>query len=381
MLKKFSVTNYKNFKNTLTLDFSNVRDYQYNENCLRNGLLSKLIIYGKNAVGKSNLGNAFFDIRYNLSNGFYPFGFSNSIYTNADSEDNEYAEFEYVFCFGTDEVTYKYRKFAVNELIYEQLDINDELIFYYDFLTGENDLNNIDKVYAGELNWVDFKSSSSSDDIESIGMNVLSVLRYIIHNTAQPQDSLIRKISQFVSGMILSRGNIEPNRLSYRNFNSYLAEKNNLEHFENFLNRYGVDCKLTLLDQPDGKKDLYFDYKKPLMFTSNMSSGTSALTRFYIQFLSGLNKPSFVFIDEFDAFYHFELSEKIVEMLENEFDCQVILTSHNTNLLSNSIMRPDCFFILTPTKLTSICDATNRELRQGHNLEKLYKNGEFDIDE
>ena len=84
-------------------------------------------------------------------------------------------------------------------------------------------------------------------------------------------------------------------------------------------------------------------------------------------------------MDEFDAFYHYELSEKIVELLEKEFDCQVILTSHNTDLLSNSIMRPDCFMILSNGKLTPVCEATTREIRQGHNLEKLYKNGEFNV--
>ena len=78
--------------------------------------------------------------------------------------------------------------------------------------------------------------------------------------------------------------------------------------------------------------------------------------------------------------YHFELSEKIVKLLEEKFDCQVVLTTHNTNLLSNSIMRPDCFLILHDGKLTPICDATTRELRQGHNLEKLYMSGEFDAE-
>ena len=74
-------------------------------------------------------------------------------------------------------------------------------------------------------------------------------------------------------------------------------------------------------------------------------------------------------MDEYDAYYHFGLSEKIVRLLEEEFDCQVVLTSHNTNLLSNSIMRPDCFMILSNGTLTPICEATSRELRQGHNLE------------
>jgi hypothetical protein len=69
---------------------------------------------------------------------------------------------------------------------------------------------------------------------------------------------------------------------------------------------------------------------------------------------------------------------KLVELLEHLPNLQTILTSHNTNLLSNRIMRPDCYFILTQDKLTSFANATDRELREGHNLEKLYMSGEFD---
>lgn len=86
---------------------------------------------------------------------------------------------------------------------------------------------------------------------------------------------------------------------------------------------------------------------------------------------------SFMFIDEFDAFYHFELAESIVAILEKMSNTQVILTSHNTNLLTNKIMRPDCYFILTKDKLTALANATTRELSKGHNLEKLYMSGEF----
>ena len=59
-------------------------------------------------------------------------------------------------------------------------------------------------------------------------------------------------------------------------------------------------------------------------------------------------------------------------------DVQMLLTSHNTNLLSNKVMRPDCYFILTKNRITSFANATKRELREGHNLEKLFISGEFD---
>ena len=42
-------------------------------------------------------------------------------------------------------------------------------------------------------------------------------------------------------------------------------------------------------------------------------------------------------------------------------------------------MRPDCLFILSSSgTLTSLCNATQRELREGHNLEKMYISGEFE---
>ena len=96
--------------------------------------------------------------------------------------------------------------------------------------------------------------------------------------------------------------------------------------------------------------------------------------------LAGDRKPSLFYMDEFDAFYNYEISEKIVRYLKKNFpNSQIILTTHNTNLMTNHLMRPDCLFILSRTgKITALCDATERELREGHNLEKLYIGGEFE---
>lgn len=70
MIKCFSVKGFKNFSEKITLDFSNVRDYRFNSRCLTNGLVSKSIVYGKNSVGKTNLGLAIFDIVSHLKTDF-----------------------------------------------------------------------------------------------------------------------------------------------------------------------------------------------------------------------------------------------------------------------------------------------------------------------
>ena len=60
-LKRFEVKNYKNFKDVFVINFSKIRDYTFNTECINNGLIKNAIIYGKNAVGKSNFGS---NIRY-----------------------------------------------------------------------------------------------------------------------------------------------------------------------------------------------------------------------------------------------------------------------------------------------------------------------------
>lgn len=378
MLRKFEVTNYKNFKDTLCLDFTNVRDYKYNEYCVNNNLINKMIIYGKNAAGKSNLGMAIFDLANDISNNRNPFLYRDNrwLYKNADADEAALVEFYYSFQFGESVVDYRYKKKDVEDVVFEKLEIDHKIVFFYDLRTGENEFANVSQISAGDLNWDEFLTIIKSEKQKNVESTQPTALRYIIYNTVQKEQSVIYQLSQFIKGMRFTES-LNNGMIARMDVNEYFEDEEDLSRFEKFLNDYGVKCKLTLVEQMNGKKEVCFDYAKPLSFGSNLSSGTKALTRFYLQYL-GKNKPSFVFMDEFDAYYHYELSEKIVELLEKEFECQVILTSHNTNLLSNSIMRPDCFMILADGKLTPLCEATNRELRQGHNLEKLYMNGEFD---
>ena len=87
---------------------------------------------------------------------------------------------------------------------------------------------------------------------------------------------------------------------------------------------------------------------------------------------------SFLFLDEFDAFYHYELSEYILNYVNNEISFQSILTTHNLFLLSNELMRPDCYLVLENGKISSLADRTDKTIRMAHNLEKMFIGGEFE---
>ena len=69
----------------------------------------------------------------------------------------------------------------------------------------------------------------------------------------------------------------------------------------------------------------------------------------------------------------------VVERLK-ETGVQFILTTHNTSIISNDLLRPDCYFLMNKTKINSLSKSTEKELREAHNIEKMYKAGAFNVD-
>lgn len=364
MLKLFEVSGFKNFEKSIRLDFSDIHDYKFNDSCVAKGLLGKIIVYGKNSTGKSNLGLALFDIvshltTNNITPGLYEY------YLNVNNKAG-YAEFHYVFTFDTGEVDYCYRKNEKQTLVYETVNINGKLLYKYDYEDKRGDLSGIEAL-APTLN-LTFRGNDS-------------ILKYAITNSSLQDDHPLYQMLRFVSKMLWFRSLDENRYIGYKSksndYIDFIFEGNMLKELETFLQKAGINDGLIAKKDADGNKRLYFDTRVPLPFFKVASSGTKALyTLFY--WVKTAVDVSFMFIDEFDAFYHYELAETIVDMLGKIPGSQTILTSHNTNLLTNRIMRPDCYFILTGDNLISFANATKRELREGHNLEKLYMSGEFD---
>ena len=369
MLKYFSVENFKQFADKIEIDFSDVREYKFNEQCIKNGFIKNILVYGKNASGKSNLGLAIMDITNHLVDKekiirLYKY------YLNADNIEKP-AKFKYVFLFGNDEVVYEYQKNSWKDLVTERLEINKKEVFSYDFFKNAFSTKNLNLINSESLNLV-FKGSS------------ISVLRYIANNSILDKSSIVNRIIEFVEGMLWFCRLDSANKFMGFKDTFYsndiiqeLIEKNLIEDFEIFLHESGVNEKLKVIKNPDGKKELYFAHKlQNLPFVSESSSGTRALLLFYAWYKQ-FETATFVIIDEFDAFYHFELAEKIINILTKKVEAQVLLTSHNTNLLTNRLMRPDCYFILNEQGLNSFANSTKREIREGNNVEKLFISGEF----
>lgn len=367
MIKKFSVKNFKNFKEQITLDFTKSRDYSFNQDLIKNGLINKMLIYGKNNSGKSNLGVAIMDITTHLTNNL---GFDNTLrlyYLNGDSVD-DVIEFKYEFLLNGKNIKYSYIKNFETKLLYEELIEEDKILFKYNYKTNKYE-NNIE-----EAKTIDISKRSNND---------ISVLKYIYNNTLYwNESSTLKLLIEFVSNMLWFRSvksnefiGLLPNNESLSDF---IIKENLLKEFEKFLKECGQNYKLVELEQL-GKRVIGVKYKNyTALFSAVASTGTLSLWLFFY-WMHRTDKISFVYLDEFDAFYHYELSAYILKLVNSKSEFQSVLTSHNTFLINNELMRPDCYSILSDGKISSFADSTNKTIRQGHNLEKMMLGGEFEI--
>ena len=380
MLKAFKLRNYKNFKDEISINFEDIAGYQFSTDCISDGILSKMIIYGRNATGKTNLGNAIMDITKML----FQIGYKNEeIFINADATE-DFASFSYSFQFDNNEIIYRYTRFSNFDLRDEELIIDGISIYKCSFYQDKYNFDNLKFINAETASIGRYLQSLDDGNItEDVMEFKLPFLRWIINNTALKNDSLLIKMSEFIRRMTMLKVS-NTIMFGFSRFNDSFFEsleaKDNLEDFEQFLNTMGIKCKLVLKKLPDGQRELYFFHDKLIPFYKNASSGTLALTNLYRRFVSTLRSSSFVYLDEFDAFYHYEMAENVIKFFKRNYPkCQIIMTSHNTNLMTNRLMRPDCLFILSSSgTLTALCNATLRELREGHNLEKMYIAGEFE---
>ncbi len=368
MLTRFSVKGFRGFKDEITFDLTKVHDYSFNKELVSNGIVKGGIICGDNGSGKSNLGAALFDIVRVLTDyQTIPSSIVNeSTFINADNEEG-IASFKYEYRFGNDTIIYAYQKPGLAVQQSEQVIVNGKEIMRYDRKSGQ----------------FSFEGKSLKDVTLQ---PTLSAMRYLYRNTDIADDHPIARIMKFTDRMLWFRS------LNNRGYAGYklgpddiveaIAKGGMVEDFEAFLNKEtNLHFKLDVIeDFATHKTSLYLNHgNRILKFTDTVSTGTQELMLVYYWGKIAFSTVSLLFVDEFDAFYHFDLSAKIMNYILRGAAGQAFVTSHNTFLLNNDFLRPDCCFKITDNRsIESFADITPRELRIGHSLEKLYRNGEFD---
>tara|TARA_R110002050_G_scaffold233837_2_gene369744 strand:- start:1606 stop:2709 length:1104 start_codon:yes stop_codon:yes gene_type:complete len=364
MLQKMSVKNFRNFDEWFLFDLSTDKNYEFNSEAISNGIVKHSMVFGQNGSGKSNIGLALLDLTCHLTDNFIMPSLSQN-YLNANNGSN-IAEFEYVFKFGDCVVEYSYGKSDCETAVYECLKINSIICISIDRRKSQIATFNMEG------------AKGLKNDLENSN---ISAIKYLNSNAVLDSNSIndvFIEFIEFVDGMLFFRTlnrqadysgqNIDSKRLS-----KAIIESDKLNDFETFLNQAGIECKLKISGSSDNKV-IAFDFgEKDIEFSIVASTGTMSLGIFYYWWLRlDTHKLKFAYIDEFDAYYHHELSTLIVEKLTN-VDCQTILTTHNTSIMTNDLLRPDCYFVLIDGKQYRLHELVNKDLRKAHNLEKIFK--------
>lgn len=370
MLKKFSVTNFKNYKKKTVFDLGKPANYNFNAEVINNGVVTKGVIYGINGSGKSNLALALFDIVLHLSDNEKSID-KYRLYLNLDSNKHE-ADFEYEFVFDGVDVVYKYSKTDPLTLVNESICIDGQEVLNYDFSrkTGYTSLSGAENLQ--------FSSSLSGDS------DKLSRIKYV-KNNAILQDTKENRafisFTKFVDNMLmfysLDEKRYQGLCVGVDSFTQGIVREGKIKDFEQFLSNQGIEYNLVEADYM-GQKELFCKFNNMTVpFILVASTGTKSLALFYYWYLR-FSKASLVFVDEYDAFYHFELSQNLIELVKSLSGTQVFFTTHNTDLLSNDLLRPDAYFLIENNNISSFNERTDKELRQAHNIQKMYKAGAFD---
>ena len=189
MLRKFKVSNFKNFENEFVFDLSETNGYEFNTNCIKSGIVNCALIYGHNGVGKSNLGLAIFDIIEHLTDKSRDeFRYKN--YLNAYNKSNV-AEFYYEFQINNKVVKYEYKKTDYKTIVYEKFTIDGEELVFFDRSKG---VNFTTKLMGTETLKTEINNSE------------LSVLKYIKNNTmnfeTNPINNTFNDFYNFIEGML-----------------------------------------------------------------------------------------------------------------------------------------------------------------------------------
>jgi AAA15 family ATPase/GTPase len=370
MIYKFAVRNFKGFKDWIEFDFSGIKNYEFNPECIQNGIVNKAIIYGYNGVGKSNLGLALLDIVTHLTDKERR-AEKYQNYINADNN-NDTAEFLFIFKFDNDYVEYRYGKKDIETIVYEKLSVNNtEIVFY-------------DRRYGNEAKIVLAGTENLNHNITQLK---ISLLKYIKANTNLPEtreSALFGRLFLFVENMLLFWQRDDRGYIGYETGSGDLTkgiiERNNFDNFKKFLESAGITPNISYRKSLDGRYSIVYNFRNgDVDFWQASSTGIHSLVLFYywIQRLKSEDpRPSFLFIDEFDAFYHQELSKFLVNELKQN-SCQVVLTTHNTGIMTNELLRPDCYYLMYNDQIRSIASLTDKELRFGNNIEKMYRTRAF----
>ena len=352
MLAKFSVKNYRGFSERIEWDLATPNNYEFNTEVIKDGIIKNGIIYGPNGSGKTNFGLALFDIVNHLGQKWRKLDYyANFVYVG---KLNVPVEFEYVFKDADRIINYCYSKNNIGQLLTEKLSVDNILVFERTARTFNIDTNEFPMENTTKRNLKD-------------NANNVSIINFLLTSYPLAKNHYLLTVLQFVDSMLwfrcLDTREFIGLDLAPTNLDEYIIQNNLVKDFSEFLHQVSDQKYQFANPRPNDKLLVCKIGGRDVIFDKIISTGTNALMLLYF-WIQKMRSASFVFIDEFDAFYHFKLAFEVCKRLF-ALDCQVFTSSHNTYLMTNDLLRPDCNFIVNNNKIKPLSACTQKNFGLG----------------
>lgn len=393
MIVEFSVKNFRSINEMQTLSFKatglkSSKDYSYidinNINSYDDTkLFNTLGIYGANASGKSNIVKAldyFIKVISSQPSSLSNLGSLNQpfLYQN-DTEDSE-SFFQIVIILK--DIKYRYGITVKKNLENKNINQNESS----EKITSEwlfaNKGKNMSPLFLRKGKRLEKNNLQSKNKIpQSIPYDHTL---FLTHAAAFDTNGDCKLISDYLRGFVVSDYEIKHDKFRWMSIRHLNENESLKKRFKNLLSSFNLKYDDILLD-----KDTEIDYKNvfpqdKISFVKNFkigsdlnkvnlnlkfheSSGTQKMFDLagLLLLTFGLPKSAFIILDEIDSNFHPALLISLINLFNNpeinRSKSQLLFTSHDTNLMSPSIMRRDQFYFTeknedNSTRLYSLAD-------------------------
>ena len=369
MLAKMYLTNFLSFKERTEIDLT-ASKYSIlgKTNVYKSEILKGALFIGPNASGKSNaLKGLSFIIKMIKGEGV-SFNRYRCLFS-----DNPIITIEYVFIFESNKVEYLIEYNIQTNSISENLKIDEITVLKRTGNTGELRIG---------------QSVTTDDQVDSETL----FLRTASFNTGRfPQEPTLRKLMDFLqNSYIVDEYNWDARVGS--TITRY-AEEFGVEKINKYLTAFKYDFSMEYGSESEGAglkltlgadNKMVFLKRKSFPFPNvliNESQGNQVFADLLPHLIRVIENAGMLIVDEFGNSFHNKLAEKIISFfMENAKNSQIFITSHHTNLVSNSVFRPDQINLITflNTSGSNVKRLSQFKPREAQNLEKMYLGGMFE---
>lgn len=374
MIEKIVLYNFKSYKDCTEIDFKRTNYASLMDNVSSTDVLKTMMFVGGNASGKSTIVEA---IKYLLDALFEEKNITRKNY-KCRFGDGESYKLVYYFMIDGHEICYSIKNNIVKRMLTEELSIDDNMYMNRKGTSATS--------YIIDRTGQDFDSTDVDEET--------LFLRTLYFNTKFTTNETLKKWMQYLlssvyinlfDGIITSYG-----KKDYR-ITNYLTE-NGTDAINSFFEKYNFKQTIEYENYSAGKhgsisiingeKEIFFKRRgidEPILFNEE-SLGNRNLLKILPSFLDVVDNGGLLLIDEFSSGFHNELENLLIKYFNKESDnAQLIFVSHSTNLLSNSLLRPDQMYSVEffDQEGSKVRRFSSEKPRTSQNIEKMYASGIF----